>query len=165
MTREQELAARIARVFSRVTLGAGIDIHAAQSLDDHGNPEEDRLSGMAEREDWRRVRAEILYPRYTAVTFLDAAGFRFYTPAILTALLSEPQPGEMLSEAWLSNSKVSHRDGMIKGVPLTDLFNKSQRAAVVRFLKYATYRRTTWFGGSDVEKRLAEFRRWGVKGT
>ena len=87
MTQTDWLVDYIAKVFDGVTLEDGIDIHAAQSLDDYGNEVEDRLSLTAERNDWRRIKIDTLEPRFWAVTFLDAKGLRFYAPAIMTELL------------------------------------------------------------------------------
>jgi hypothetical protein len=55
MSQKQWLVQYIESTFAGVTLDGGIDIYAAQSMDDYGNPEEDRLSLVAERHDWRRV--------------------------------------------------------------------------------------------------------------
>ncbi|WP_147867748.1 DUF6714 family protein [Stieleria maiorica] len=72
MTQEQWLENYIESCFAGVSLGAGRDIYAAQSMDDYGNPDEDRLSSSAERHDWRRVPRDDLFPRFWAVTLLDA---------------------------------------------------------------------------------------------
>jgi hypothetical protein len=138
MTQEEWLARYIDSAFEGVTLGDGIDIYAAQSLDSYGDPDEDRLSLTAERTDWRRVPHEDLFPRFWALTFLDSAGFRFYTPATMTALLQPHDSGECLSSWFLCNLHVT-KDGLIKGVHFSTLFSQRQRAALIRFLKYLNY--------------------------
>ena len=60
MNQEQWLTKYIADAFAGVQLDDGVDIHAAESMDDYGNPAEDRLSLTAEREDWQRVDGETL---------------------------------------------------------------------------------------------------------
>lgn len=155
MTQEQWLAQYIESTFADVVLGDGIDIYAAESMDDYGNPDEDRLSLTAERHDWRRVPHDDLFPRFWAVTFLDALGFRFYTPAIMTAILHPHEPGECLSSWFLSNLKIT-RDGVVKDVPFNSLFTARHKAALIRFLKYMIYNRSRLFDTDDACRRLSE---------
>ncbi|MEM8672075.1 MAG: DUF6714 family protein [Planctomycetota bacterium] len=155
MTQEQWLAQYIASCFAGVTLGNGIDLYAAQSMDDHGNPDEDHLSLSAERHDWRRVPSDDLFPRFWAVTFLDALGFRFYTPAIMTALLQPDDPGECLSSWFLANLSITQQ-GTIKEVPFNTLFTARHKAALMRFLKYAIYNRSRRFDTDVAIHRMNE---------
>ena len=155
MTQEQWLAQYIESCFRDVTLGDGIDIYAAQSMDDYGSPDEDRLSLSAERDDWRRVPRDHLFPRFWAVTFLDALGFRFYSPAIMTALLEPHDPGECLSDGFLSNLKIT-KDGIIKKAPFNTLFTARHKAALMRFLKYVIYNRSRLFDTESAVRRLNE---------
>ena len=158
MTQEKWLTDYIASAFAGVSLEDGIDIYAAQSMDDYGNPDEDRRSKTAERHDWRRVPHDDLFPRFWAVTFLDAKGFRFYAPAIMTALLKPHNPpGECLSSWFFFDLKVSE-EGLIKGVPFNELFNNRQRAAFIRFLKYLVYN-----GPRGSEDGDAAWRLWDIQ--
>lgn len=131
MTQTDWLVAYIAKAFDGVTLEDGMDIHAAQSLDDYGNPQEDLLSLQAERLDWRRVKLDTLLPRFWAITCLDAKGFRFYLPAIMTELLKHGDELGNLS-CWLLHALVVSEDGLIKDVPFNELFSDRQRAAIIR---------------------------------
>jgi hypothetical protein len=155
MTQEVWLSRYIAAAFSDVSLEDGIDIYAAESLDDYGNPEEDQRSLTVDRQDWRSVPHEELFPRFSAITFLDAKGFRFYTPAIMTALLLPHDPGECLSSWFLFNLKIT-KDGAIKGMQFNELFSQRQRAALIRFLKYVIYNRPKIFNADDAVRRLSE---------
>lgn len=155
MTQEQWLTQYIADAFADVHLDDAIDIHAAVSMDDYGDSEEDRLSRNAERHDWRRVPAEILFPRHGAVTFLDAVGFRFYAPAIMTAIINHGDDNGLLLDAFLWNLKVTIH-GKIKDVSFGDLFTKHQRAAIIRFLKYLIHHDGGWRDDGDARRRLDE---------
>jgi len=138
---EQWLKQYIESSFADVVLGDGRDLYAAQSDADYGNPDEDRLSQGAERLDWRRVPAEDLYARHEAVTFLDPQGFRFYAPAIMTALLTDPKRNDsMLFSKFLWNLKIT-TTGIVKGVPFATLFTNRHRAAMIRFSKLWVYNR------------------------
>jgi len=156
MKQEQWLVEYIDSAFAGVKLGDGRDLYAAQSADQYGNPDEDHLSLTAERLDWRRVPADDLFPRYDGVTFLDAHGFRFYAPAIMTALLLQPRPGECLYDWFLFNLRIT-KAGIIKGVHFNELFTSRQRAALIRFLKYLVYNRE-WpsLPDGDAASRLRE---------
>lgn len=159
MKQEQWLVNYIELAFTDVTLGDGIDIYAAQSLDDYGNPKEDLLSLTAEREDWRRVPDYDLITRFWAVTFLDALGFRFYTPAIMRLmLLPDGDSGGCLTSWFLMHLSVSE-DGLIKGVHFNSLFSSRQRAAIIRFLKFLIHHRVDC-EGCEPSRRLSEIQTW-----
>jgi hypothetical protein len=157
VNQEAWLSNYISSAFAGVTLGEGIDLYAAVSLDDYGNPDEDRLSLAAERNDWRLVPEDDLFPRFGAVTFLDAQGFRFYAPAIMIAVIANPdRRGEFSS--FLLNLAISDT-GSIKGINFNSLFTPLQRAAVIRFLKYMAYNRGYGTGNADIAaQRLEEIR-------
>jgi hypothetical protein len=142
MTQEEWLLKYIESAFADVALGGGIDIYAAQSMDDYGNPDEDRRSQSAERNDWRKVPHEDLAPRFWAITFLDERGLRFYAPAIMTAVLQGADTTGCLLDWFLSKLHVT-QGGLLHfaevHVHFREVFNDRQRAAIIRFLKYLTY--------------------------
>lgn len=139
VNQEQWLTQYIELCFADVTLGPGRDLYAAQSAADYGNPAEDRLSLGAERLDWRRIPAGDLFARWEAVTFLDPEGFRFYAPAITTALIVDPgRKATMLQMRFLFNLKITTK-GKIKSVPFSTPFTDRHRAALIRFLKYLVH--------------------------
>lgn len=154
MTQTEWLVDYIAQAFAGVTLDGGIDIHAAQSMDDYGNPEEDQLSKTAERIDWRRVKISTLQPRFWGITFLDAKGFRFYTPAIMTELLLHGDATGSLS-AWFYYGLTLSSEGKVKDVPFDELFNSAQRAAIIRYLKHVVHNAPS-LGQDAAEDRLLE---------
>ena len=126
----------IAFAFRRVSLGGGVDIYAAASADWFGNPAEDALSAQAERIDWRRVPSEHLHIRDYAISYLDAQGFRFYMPAILTTILRGEDEIGNLSAAFMFHLERMAETCKCRDVNICDLFNRSQRSAIRRFLKY-----------------------------
>ncbi|PQO25364.1 hypothetical protein C5Y96_23775 [Blastopirellula marina] len=162
MTQTQWLVDYIAKAFAGVSLDGGIDIHAAQSMDDYGNPEEDQLSKTAERIDWRRVKMATLQPRFWGITFLDAQGFRFYAPAIMTELLIQGDETYNLSAWFLSGLAVSPT-GEMKEVPFDELFNSAQRAAIIRYLKHVVHNDPS-LGKEAAEQRLHEIQTRTGKG-
>jgi hypothetical protein len=155
MKQEEWLTQYIADAFAGVTLGDGIDIHRAESMDDYGNPDEDRLSLAAERNDWRKVSADVLFSRHCAVTFLDSTGFRFYAPAIMTTIINRGDGNGMLLDAFLWNLKISIH-GKIKDVAFNDLFTRFQRAAIIRFLKFLIHHKRDRHYTGDADRVLDE---------
>jgi len=155
MTQEEWLTQYIASAFNVVQLDGGVDIYAAESMDDYGNATEDQLSLTAERIDWRRVSPDILFPRHCGVTFLDAKGFRFYTPAIMTAIITCGDEHGLLLDTFMFNLKVTIH-GKIKDFDFAELFTKYQRAAIIRFLKYLVHHGGAWHDECDAKRRLDE---------
>ncbi len=92
-------------VVCRVSLCNGVDIYAAASAD-WLEPLEDALSRRAERIDWRRVPPSHLHARDYALSYLDATGYRFYMPAIMTTMLcNEDSRGNYLSLSCFTSSE------------------------------------------------------------
>lgn len=162
MTQPQWLIDYIAKAFDGVKLDDGIEIHAAQSMDDYGNPEEDCLSQTAERTDWRRLNFETLQPRFQAVTFLDSKGFRFYAPAIMTELLKHGDETNNLS-AWFLNALAVTPAGLIKETEFNSLFDSMQRGAIIRYLKHVVHNAPLLDNG-DAEKRLRDIQTRTIAG-
>ena len=158
MTQEEWLTEYIASAFRGVTLDGGTTIYAAQSRSYYGDPEEVRLGMAAETLDWRRIDADDLFARHDALPFLDALGFRFYIPASMTALLVPHDPSEMLSDSLLFNLTITKR-GELMDVPFNVLFTRFQKAAIIRFLKYAAHK-PNMFCVHDAQQRLKELRKY-----
>ena len=84
---EQALAAEVAAAFGGVDLGNGVTWLEAESIDNYESPAE---RAAARRTDvsaggWLTV-SDQLFDRFpSAVTFLDAHGFRYYLPAFIVA--------------------------------------------------------------------------------
>ncbi|SFJ27827.1 DUF6714 family protein [Planctomicrobium piriforme] len=147
---EEWLLRYIEDAFEHVSLSGGIDIHRAQSMDDYGNMVEDQLAKYTEVIDWRRVPVTILNERPFAVTFLDAHGFRFYAPAIMTMIVNKADVNSNLEDSFICNLQVDVH-GQIKGVPFHSLFSVKQRAAIVRFLKFQIHHRwPNTYGDSEL---------------
>jgi hypothetical protein len=135
-TLRQWLIDYIAYAFCRVSLGDGVDIYAAASADWYGNPSEDALSKRAERIDWRRVPPNHLHARDYALSYLDAIGYRFYMPAIMTTMLRDEDSRGNLSESFMFHLERMAGSCGYRGIHVCDLLNRSQRSAIRRFLKY-----------------------------
>lgn len=153
VTQEEWLIQYITSAFAGVTLGDGIDIYAAMSQDAYGDAVEDRLSETADRKDWRLTPQDDLYPRFWAIGYLDAAGFRFYTPAIMIAVIEHPDHDYCLSSWFLMFLQFSET-GATHGIPFNSLFTSRQRAAMVRYLKYRAFNRCPWTGDAETAREV-----------
>lgn len=141
----------IASAFRGVKLGHGMTIYEGENHSNYGfTPEELCRVQSAERIDWRRVPVDELYARSGGILFLDAAGHRFYTPAIMTSLLRYGTRDGALCNTFIFNLVyLPRRSCAVAGSPFRMVYNRSQRAAIVRFLKFAIHCAPVDFGLHD----------------
>ena len=133
----------IDNAFIGVTLKSDVDIYAAQSMDSYGDPVENELSRRAEQQDWRKVPLEDLQSRAWSSSYFDAHAYHFYAPVYMKAILHF-EDNSMLWSGFLLWLREAADNGTIDGIPYCHLFNRAQRAAVVRFLKYSLYSSKTY---------------------
>lgn len=129
----------IAHAFHDVQLDGGMTIYTGESHDRYGDPDEDRRSQTAERVDWRRVAIPDLLERHCSLSYLDAEGFRFYTPAIMTIIVRDLDPNGMLTDSFLFHLHNIRSSCRVRDTPFCMLYNRSQRAAIIRFVKYLVH--------------------------
>lgn len=110
-------------------------IYAGEAADVYGDAEEKRLDGFAERCDWRRVPPADLHDRHCALAYLDATGLRFYTPAIMSTVLRGEDTRGLLTDAFCWELNEIRTTCRVRDVPYCRLYNRSQRAAILRFVK------------------------------
>ncbi|MBV9787195.1 MAG: hypothetical protein JOZ51_03410 [Chloroflexi bacterium] len=81
----ERLNLEIREAFAEVTRGAGVTLHEADVLDLYGSNEE-RLAARQLDTDrhWYEVPDDLIARKSSALSFLDAAGFRYYLPAYLS---------------------------------------------------------------------------------
>lgn len=114
-------------------------IYAGESLDRYGDSDEDRKSLQAERIDWRRIPPCDLHDRHCALAYLDAAGFRFYTPAIMSTIVRGEDERGMLTDSFLWALHDFRKNCQIRDTPYRFIYNRSQRAAIIRSVKFEIY--------------------------
>ncbi len=132
------LTSYISTAFSGVTLEDGVDIFTARNLDYYGmSASEKRLALVCQRGNWNEVDPQILRDRAWVLTFLDRKGFRFYLPVILLDIIHNQTQSD-LAETLFYRFSITP-DGTFDGLPFHETFNRAQRAAIVRFLKYLRY--------------------------
>ncbi|WP_315853811.1 DUF6714 family protein [Crateriforma conspicua] len=137
----------IAHAFRDVQLGDGMTIYTGESHDRYGDADEDRKSLSAERIDWQRVPVADLLERHCALSFLDAAGLRFYTPAIMTIIVRDADPKGLLTDAFLFHLHDIRASCRVRDTPFCVIYNQAQRSAIIRFVKYLVH--NTPGGGID----------------
>jgi hypothetical protein len=140
MKLEDWLKSYITAAFARVTLEDGVDIHTAKVRDSYGfDQDESQRAVSCQRGDWRFVDPQLLRDRAWVLTFLDTKGFRFYLPVIMIDIIDDERKSD-LSETLFYKFSVTHH-GRFMDQRYDDVFNRSQRAAIIRFLKYLCYNR------------------------
>jgi hypothetical protein len=78
-----------------------------------------------------------------------------------TILREEDKLGSM-TDSWFWALNGFRKNCNIRGIPYKSIYNRSQRAAIIRFLEY--HIRNTRYGRSDIElrKTLAGLQRCGL---
>ena len=146
------LKSYITTAFAGVTLDGGIDIHTAKFRDSYCfDDEEHRRAAGCERCDWTCVDPKLLRERAWVLPFLDAKGFRFYLPVMMIDIIENERLSD-LHDTLFCNLKIDV-NGLFKEYAFTRMFNRSQRAAIVRFLKYLIHNRG-WRPDGDAGKLL-----------
>ncbi len=157
MKLEDWLKSYITSAFSSVTLEDGIDIHSAKVHDSYGfDQTEAKLAVSCQRGDWRCVDPQLLRDRAWVLTFLDAKGFRFYLPVMMIDIIENERTSD-LAETLFYKFEVTY-DHRFMGQPYSNVFNRSQRAAIIRFLKFLCYNRN-WLVTGPAGKLLTKLKR------
>jgi hypothetical protein len=146
----------IAHAFRHVQLDGGMTIYEGESRDRYGDPREERLALTAERVDWRRVPVDDLVARHCALSFLDAQGFRFYTPAIMTVIVNDLDEHGMLTESFLFHIHDIRASCKFRDTHYCTLYNQAQRAAIIRFVKYLAHNVRGGWHDDAMERTLAK---------
>lgn len=155
-SQEELLLEQIRRAFAGVVLGDGVSLHYGEYLDSYRADEQElALSKLDERQDWAKVAYDDLTLCYSALTFMDAEGFRFYTAPCMAYMIEEPRAQTNAHDWFLYNLKIQP-DGTLKGVPFNSLYNEQQKAAIVRLLKYLIHNRSKFFDTDEAQRRLNE---------
>lgn len=141
-TRRDSLIAEIERAFDGVTRDEGISLHEAIALDDQASLEQQKVARKLDTEArWQDIREEDIVNCCSALSFLDAKGFRYHIPAFMWAALRNFQedpngirsscefhltqePGKSLSQSQ-AESIVSKYE-----------FSSSQVGAISKFLRF-----------------------------
>jgi hypothetical protein len=82
--RRSALIAEIAAVFDGVSRAGGKTLHQAVAMDDWESDEDQRAARKLDVEQrWQDVRGDDISACRSALSFLDAKGFRYYIPAFM----------------------------------------------------------------------------------
>jgi hypothetical protein len=122
--------------FQGTRLAEGLTIYEGESMAWYGDPAEDAKTASAERTDWRRVPVPDLCDRSASLNFLDDNGFRFYTPAIMSIIIRDDDERGLLTETFLYRLNDIRQSCRVRSKPFHEVYKSSQRAAIVRFVKY-----------------------------
>jgi len=126
----------IRTAFRGVTLGSGLSLRRAQSVDSIGAGAQKRSSGsFAEPEvtdDWSRVSLDELERDCTA--HLDALGFRYYIPALMLSVLAHQESSSMRVIGTLSGLYPKKGNEWEYHMHRYSLLSPVQKGAIARFL-------------------------------
>ncbi len=145
----EELCERIKDAFAGVKLGNGIGLWEAKALDYLESPKvRARYRLRDEAEDWTRIPDRVLNQRHASPSFLDAEGFRFYMPAIMSATL---RGGYKFDFVW----HLTHFEHL--GHTQYELLNRQQRSIVREFLIFSASDPDSTNWGDDIMHALETY--------
>src|SRR3954462_13249591 len=135
-----EVVSVIEASFAGITLEDGISISEATVIDDYGGDEE-RANARAsdEKMDWRTIPDELIERHYSALTFMDAKGFRFSLPAYMRFVLRHYVDVDFNTHDSVFFHLQDDHD------PRRDIFSSEQKAAVRAFLEFFLHEAHGWF--------------------
>ena len=142
------LIAEIERVFADVTREGGVSISEADVIDDYGSEEEQAAARASDTDThWSQLDPERQDPGGSALSFMDAIGFRYYLPACMVFTLRHGFVGLEHPDCIEWNgydsipfhaadicSKTTHTAKLT--AEQFSLFDEGQRRAVARFLAF-----------------------------
>jgi hypothetical protein len=142
--------ALIRNAFWSVRLGEGVGLRQANGLDDYADPRTLAVyRSEDEKHNWSAISIDDLNRYHWGLSFLDAAGMRFYLPAYLTAELQ----GDLTSVDIVFLLVAFDPIGVSRFVLLDD----SQRNAVREFLMLRLADPNYEFAHPMIAKALSEY--------
>jgi hypothetical protein len=122
--------------FRGVTLGAGMSLRQAQLADRSGDAARNPLrASFGSREvvdDWSQVTLDEL--EGDCIAHLDAAGFRYFIPALMLSVLNHYDPASMRVIGTLGDLYPKKDHSWKYHMHRYSLLNHAQKTAVARFL-------------------------------
>ena len=123
--------------FRGVTLGAGMSLRQAQLADRSGDAARKPLrASFGSREvvdDWSQVTLDEL--EGDCIAHLDAAGFRYYIPALMLSVLNHYDPASMRVIGTLGDLYPKKDHSWEYQMLRYSLLNHAQKTAIARFLE------------------------------
>ena len=150
MISKDEALIRIDATFAGVPRPDNGELHHPESYDDMD------LQRLYEIRSWRDMTDQDVIEEYAALSFLSAAGFRYFLPAYMRfALLNPDSPQAVVSSTIWALDPNLYSDGIAAYARSKyALFDEAQRAAVVAFLEAMTDSSY----GDDALRALQEWR-------
>ena len=122
----------IRTAFRGVTLGQGISLRQAELIDSQSVAASASSTRGETTGDWSRVPLEEL--ERDCIAHLDAAGFRYYIPALMLSVLDHYDSSSMRVIGTLTGLYPKKGDSWNYHMHRYSLLNSPQKAAIARFL-------------------------------
>ena len=138
----------IRSAFEGVKLGDGIGLWEAQAIDDYETGvTQKRFREKDEKEDWTKFNKDQLQRCHSSLSFFDANGMRFHLPAYILASLDEKVDDPLFHLEQLDDDSLSR----------FSTFSKTQKLAVVTYLKWCLNQDDYKFDHPAIERALSEY--------
>jgi len=126
----------IRTAFRGITLGSGISLRQAQSIDGFrvavGNTGSVASASAEITNDWSRVPLEEL--ERDCIAHLDALGFRYYIPALMLSVLDQYEPSSMRVIGTLTGLYPRKGNSWEYHMHRYSLLSPAQKGSIARFL-------------------------------
>ena len=142
--RREGLIAEIERAFNGVERDDGVSLHQARARDDYATPEQELTARKLDVEpQWQEVTQQDILYCCSALSFLDAKGFRYYIPAFMRVALGnfydDPNGIRNSCEFHLTQDHPkSLRQSDPAVISLKYQFSPVQVAAIAKFLRFCS---------------------------
>ena len=137
-----ELIVEITAAFDGVSREDGITLHQAIAIDDWKTPEEQLAARRLDTEQrWQEVPHDAIVACESALSFLDAKGFRYYLPAFMACGLRnwDTDAGRVVDTCeyhLLHESQKSLRQSEPSSISAKYGFTNAQCRAIAHFLRF-----------------------------
>ena len=139
--KQKQLLKDIKAAFSSVRRENGTTLHQTQAIDDYEGPEQELAARKLDTDKrWEDVSEQDIIKYYSALSFLDNIGYRYYIPAHMSWAVKNYKLGSfdflILDRILYSLDPGDETELAKRELEKFELFNKHQKEVICRFLEF-----------------------------
>lgn len=140
---------QIEAAFADVRLEEGIGLRQSHGIDNYAGADQlRRLRDSDEKDDWRRIDAQLLASSEAAPSFLDGKGLRFHAPAFMVAELRGQTETDFVGRLIY---------GLYNVRDFVESLTPPQRAAIIACIQFYGNLDQYGYEPNDIEAAIAGF--------
>jgi hypothetical protein len=158
--RRDALIREIQHAFAGVTRDGGVSLHQANVIDHYGSHEQEVAARERDTErSWQEVPNADIGSNYSALSFLDPVGLRYYLPAYMVWILRHFHQTDSASVAATLSTLNPSGDLREWSLERFQLLTRDQSAAVGAFLTFMVEYSAGWVDADVARQALGGY--WG----